>query len=202
VQATGTDPINAVFNANSIQPLYEGQLNETHMFGSTGVNQIIIAGSWYSALFTANNLPAALKTFPTTLVFNDGLMTDLGGGGVGNSVSSADNNFPQGTIGTQYQITDDLSKTKGPHELKFGINFRRDLVSDYTTGVNTSGTLSINSMTEFANGISTGNSDLSQRFTNVNQVRVKLYSLGLYAQDQWKATSRLAVTGAIRSDHN
>jgi len=47
VQATGTDPINAVFNANSIQPLYEGQLNETHMFGSTGVNQIIIAGSWY-----------------------------------------------------------------------------------------------------------------------------------------------------------
>ena len=202
VQATGTDPINAVFNADSIQPLYEGQLNETHMFGSSGVNQIIIAGTWYSALFTANNLPAALKTFPTTLVFNDGLMTDLGGGGVRNSVTSADNNFPQGTIGTQYQITDDFSKTKGPHELKFGINFRRDLVSDYTTGINTSGTFSINSMTEFVNGISSGNSDLSQEFTNLEQVRIKLYSLGLYAQDQWKATSKLAVTGAIRIDRN
>lgn len=202
VQATGTDPINAVFNANSIQPLYEGQLNETHMFGSTGVNQIIIAGSWYSALFTANNLPAALKTFPTTLVFNDGLMTDLGGGGVANSVTSADNNFPQGTIGTQYQITDDFSKAKGPHELKFGINFRRDLVSDYTTGVNTSGTLSINSMSEFVNGISSGNSDLSQAFRNVDQVRIKLYSIGLYAQDQWKAASKLALTGAIRVDRN
>jgi len=202
VQATGTDPINSVFNANSIQPQYEGQLNETHTFGNTGVNQIIIAGTWYSALFTANDLPAALKTFPTTLVFNNGLMTDLGGGGVANAISSADNNFPQGTIGTQYQITDDFSKTKGPHDLKFGVNFRRDLVSDYTTGVNTSGTLNINSMTEFVNGISGGNSDLSQAFTNVDQVRIKLYSLGLYAQDQWKATSKLAFTGAIRIDRN
>lgn len=202
VQATGTDPINAVFNADSIQPLYEGQLNETHMFGSSGVNQIIIAATWYSALFTANNLPAALKTFPTTLVFNDGLMTDLGGGGVRNSVTSADNNFPQGTIGTQYQITDDFSKSKGPHELKFGINFRRDLVSDYTTGINTSGTFSINSMSEFVNGVSNGNSDLSQTFRNIDQVRIKLYSMGLYAQDQWKATSKLAFTGAIRVDRN
>src|SRR5215472_6066138 len=202
VQATGTDPINAVFNADSIQPLYEGQLNETHTFGSSGVNQIIIAGTWYSALFTANNLPAALQTFPTTLVFNDGLMTDLGGGGVRDSVTSADNNVPQGTIVTQYQITDDFSKTKGPHELKFGINFRRDLVSDYTTGINTSGTFSINSMTEFVNGLSSGNSDLSQEFTNVNQVRIKLYSMGLYAQDQWKANSKLAFTGAIRVDRN
>src|SRR5204863_2035855 len=95
VQATGTDPINPVFNANSIQPSYEGQLNETHLFGSSGVNQIIIAGSWYSALFTANNLPAALKTFPTTLIFNDGLMTDLGGGGVGDATGSGLNAFPQ-----------------------------------------------------------------------------------------------------------
>jgi len=202
VQATGTDPINPVFNADSIQPQYEGQINETHVFGSGGVNQLIVSGSWASSLFTANDLPAALKAFPTTMIFNDGLLTDLGGGGFRNSTASADNNFPQGTIVTQYQIVDDLSKTKGPHELKFGINFRRDLVSDYTTGVNTSGTFSINSMTEFVNGISSGNSDLSQRFRNVDQVRIKLYSLGLYAQDQWRATSKLAVTGAIRIDRN
>jgi hypothetical protein len=201
VQATGTDPINAVFNADSIQPQYEGQLNETHSFGSA-VNQLIVSGSWVSSLFTANNLPAALKTFPTTLIFNDGLMTDLGGGGVADATGSGLNAFPQGTIVSQYQIVDDFSKTKGPHDLKFGINFRRDLVSDYTTGTNTSGTFNINSMTEFVNGISNGNSDLSQVFRNVDQVRIKLYSMGLYAQDQWKATSKLALTGAIRVDRN
>jgi len=199
VQATGTDPINAVFNANSIQPQYEGQITETHTFASSAVNQLIVSGSWYQALFTANNLPAALQTFPTTMVFNDGLMTNLGGGGVG---GAGDNNYPQGRVVTQYQITDDFSKTKGAHELKFGVNFRRNLVSDYTTGVNTSGTLTINSMSEFANGISGGASDFSRAFTDINQVRIKLYSLGIYAQDQWKVSSKLALTGAVRVDRN
>jgi hypothetical protein len=199
VQATGTDPINPVFDANSIQPEYEGQLTETHTFGSNMVNQVILSGMWYSALFTANNLPAALKTFPTTLHFADGLMTNLGGGGLNGAGNS---NFPQGRIVSQYQVTDDFSKTHGAHDLKFGVNFRRNLVSDYTTGVNTSGLLSISSMTEFVNGSSNGVSDFSRRFTNVAQVRIKLYSLGVYAQDQWKATSKLAFTGAIRLDRN
>ena len=201
IQATGTDPINPVFNANSNQPAYEGQINQTHTFGSNAVNQFIVSGSWYQALFTANNLPAALKTFPTTMQFFDGLFTNLGGGG---NQGLGDNNYPQGRIVTQYQITDDFSKTHGAHDLKFGVNFRRNLVSDYTTGVNTSGTLTISSMTEFVNGVvpSNGFSDYSQRYPNVNQVRIKLYSLGVYAQDQWKATSKLAFTGAIRLDRN
>jgi Carboxypeptidase regulatory-like domain len=194
VQATGTDPVNAVFDANSIQPAWEGQITETHAFGGNAVNQLIFSGSWYQALFTANNLPAALKTFPTTMGFVDGIFAQLGG---------SDNVYPQGRIVTQYQITDDFSKNKGAHDLKFGINFRRNLVSDYTTGVNTSGLLTISSMSEFVNGSTVnGFSDYSQAFSNIGQVRIKLYSLGLYAQDQWKASSKLAFTGAIRVDRN
>src|SRR5262252_4297167 len=79
VQATGTDPINPIFNADSVQPAYEGQLTETHTFGSNAVNQLIVSGNWFSALFTANNLPGALKAFPTTMQFGDGLFTSLGG---------------------------------------------------------------------------------------------------------------------------
>jgi hypothetical protein len=201
VQATGTDPINPVFNANSIQPAYEGQINETHIFNSTTINQVIVSGSWYKALFTANDLPAALKTFPTTLLFADGLLDNLGGGAFG---GAGDNNYPQGRIVTQYQIVDDFSKTHGSHDLKFGVNFRRNLVSDYTTGVNSSGTLTISSMSEFVNGFvptdGTGFSDYSQAYPNFGQVRIKLYNIGAYAQDQWKATSKLALTAAIRVD--
>src|SRR5215469_5243436 len=51
VQATGTDPINPIFNANSIQPEYEGQINHTHIFNGSTVNQFIVSGMWYSALF-------------------------------------------------------------------------------------------------------------------------------------------------------
>ena len=51
VQATYTDPLNSVFNAESNQPQYEGQLNWTHTLNSNAVNQFILSGSWYSAIF-------------------------------------------------------------------------------------------------------------------------------------------------------
>jgi hypothetical protein len=201
VQATGTDPINPIFNADSNQPAYEGQLNETHIFGGNAVNQLIVSGSWYSALFSANNLPGALAAFPTTMFFNDGLMTTLGG---------TDNTFPQGRVVTQYQIVDDFSKTIGAHDLKFGGNFRRNLVSDYAPGVNTSGTLNINSMTDFVMGnffsvnnpAAAGVSDYTQAFASVSRAQMKIYSLGVYAQDQWRATSKLSLTLALRFDRN
>ena len=194
VQATGTDPISPVFNANSIQPEYEGQLNETHVFNSTTVNNFILSGMWYQALFSANDLPAALKAFPTTMAFNDGLLSTLGGG---------DNAYPQGRIVSQYQITDNFTKSVGRHDLGFGVNYRRNLVSDYTTGVNSSGLLTINSMTEFVDGQFEGNgSTYNQAFPNFGAVRIKLYSLGFYAQDQWKATSKLNLTLALRIDRN
>lgn len=197
VQATGTDPINPVFNASSSQPSYEGQINENHIFNSNTVNSFIFSGMWYKALFSAADLPKALATFPTTMAFGDGLFTALGG---------ADNGYPQGRIVSQYQVTDDLSKVKGNHTLKFGINFRRNLISDYTYGGNTSGTLNMMSMTEFVNGSQFPGdawaSYYSQAFANINAVRIKMYSMGLYAQDQWKASDKLSLTLALRFDRN
>ena len=197
VQATGTDPINPVFNAASNQPQYEGQLNETHFFNGTTVNSFILSGMWYKALFGPADLAKALATFPTTMAFTDGAFTTLGGG---------DNGYPQGRIVSQYQITDDFSKLIGSHNLKFGINFRRNLVSDYTYGGNTSGTLNIMSMTEFVNGSQFPGdawmSYYSQAFANIQAVRIKMYSMGLYAQDQWKPTNKLSLTLALRFDRN
>ncbi len=43
--------------------------------------------------------------------------------------------FPQGRNVTQYQFIDDLSWTKGKHSLKFGGNFRRYDITDYTFSV-------------------------------------------------------------------
>ena len=198
IQATGTDPVNSIFNANSIQPEYEGQINETHIFNGTTVNNFILSGMWYKALFTAENLPGALATFPTTFDF-----TAVNGWA---NLGGTDNNYPQGRIVSQWQVTDDFSKTHGAHELKFGINFRRNLVSDYATGVNTSGLVSVTSLSEFAQGFVNPcpacSSFYDQAYPNFGAVRIKLYSLGLYAQDQWKASSKLSFTGALRVDRN
>jgi hypothetical protein len=195
VQATGTDPINSVFNATSLQPEYDGQLTETHIFNPTTINNFIFSAQWYQALFGPPSFAKAVATFPTTLTFGDGFYTTLGG---------SDNAYPQGRIPTQYQITDDFSKTIGPHDIKVGLNFRRDLVSDYSALAGTSGTLTVLSMTEFVNGTTDANpaSFYSANFTNTGAVKVKYYSLGAYMQDQWKVNSKLNLTLAMRVDRN
>jgi hypothetical protein len=193
VQATGTDPINPAFNANSVQPEYEGQINETHTFGSTAVNNFIASGMWYSAIFGPPNFAQALKTFPTVVAFNDGLFTQLGG---------ADNAYPQGRVVTQYMFTDTFTKSMGHHQLGFGGNFRRNLVSDYTTQPNISGIYTLSSMMDFTTGVfDPGQGDIyTQAFPRVGAVQVKLFNLGLYGQDVWKATSKLTLTMALRAD--
>ncbi len=51
-QPTSTDLINpALFSTRSIQPEYEGQINETHVFSANMVNNFILSGLWYTAIF-------------------------------------------------------------------------------------------------------------------------------------------------------
>ncbi|MBV9625889.1 MAG: hypothetical protein JOZ14_18120 [Acidobacteria bacterium] len=67
--AAATDVINPLFNSQSDQPEYQGQLQETHVFGGGVVNQFLLSAQWYSAIFTAPNLAAALAAFPTSVFF-------------------------------------------------------------------------------------------------------------------------------------
>ena len=191
VQPTFTDPINPVFNATSVQPDYEGQLSETHVFGPNAVNQAILTGSWYSAIFRSVNQAAATKAFPANLFFGDGLFTALGGE---NYV------FPQGRNVTQIGLTDDFSWTHGRHTIKFGGNYATNYVTDAGFGV-----LAVtpyaesDSMTDFSSGIM----DIAeQRFPTRNEQRFRLWNLGLYIQDDFQATNNLKLTLTLRTEHN
>ncbi len=197
VQATGTDPINSAFNANSVQPSYGGQFGWTRIVSSTMVNQLLLSASYYTAIFGPPDLSAALKTFPTTWTFADGLYNNLGG---------SDNAYPQGRKVRQWQLVDDYSITHGNHTIKFGANVRKNFISTYAYGSNTSGLVTFNSMTDFANGLFSSATDTgsnyAQTFTNIGAESVKMYSLGLYLQDEWKVRPNLTLTGAVRFDRN
>lgn len=192
VQATGTDPINAAFNANSNQPEDDGQMSWTHVINNHATNQFIMGGLYYSAIFGPVNIANALGTFPTTLAFNDGLFNNLGGN---------DFNYPQGRNVAQYQFVDDVSWTRGNHGIKFGVNFRRNNIASWTAGFETSGLLTVNSMTEFYDGIANANS-YAQGFANQTAQPTAYYSLGLYVQDEWRVSRKLKVTLALRADRN
>ncbi len=195
VQATGTDAINPAFSANSVQPSYGGQFGYTRVISSTMVNQLNLSASYYTAIFGPPNLSAALQTFPTTLNFADGLYTALGG---------SDNSYPQGRKVRQWQLVDDYSWNRGHHTIKFGVNARRNFISTYAYGAGTSGLVTYNSMTDFANGsISPASgSTYAQTFANIGAENLSLYSIGFYGQDEWKLRPNLTLTLAARFDRN
>src|ERR1700722_14716043 len=138
VQPTYTDPINPVFNNMSTQPQDEGQLNYTHIFSPTVVNNFIFSDIYYSAVFGNLSPGPALGLFPGNLEFLvDGALTPLGTGSGNPNGFAAGFQFPEGRHVEQWQLVDDLSVTRGDHNFKMGMNFRRDDISDYTAGENT-----------------------------------------------------------------
>lgn len=190
LQATYTDPINSAFNAQSDQPQYEGQLNETHTFGANAVNQFILSGSWYSALFSPENLNAATQLMPFRLRFSGDTFFSLG---------RFLNDWPQGRNSTQYQAVDDFSWLKGKHALKFGVNFHRNDVTDFDPGLGSIGFSLGEDLDSFFNG--QGNTFI-QNFPQRLSQPVAVYGLGFYAQDEWAVKPNLKITLALRADHN
>jgi hypothetical protein len=190
VQATYTDPINPLFNSQSNQPQYEGQLQETHSFGSNAVNQFILSGGWYSAIFSPQNLAASTQLIPFRLSFS------------GNSFFSLGNDlniWPQGRNVTQYGIVDDFSKVKGNHALKVGINFHRNDITDFSPGLGTIGFSQGEDLTSFFNGQGVS---YIQNFATRPTQPVAVYGLGFYGQDEWSVRPHFKLTLALRADHN
>src|ERR1700723_3724326 len=199
-QASDTDPISPLFNITSVQPQWQGQLNETHTFGSSMVNQFILSGQWYSAIFNNPDRTATLAAFPTTILFAGANIPwfNIGGAAAG---GAGDAFFPQGRNVTQYQIGDDFSKTLGNHTLKFGTKFLRYDVSDQDFGEFTSGLVTPNSVAAFFNGgvdPATGTSSvLQQSFPTALSQPIALYTLAFYGEGDWKITPNPVVRGGV-----
>ena len=195
VQATGTDPINPLFNANSVQPSYGAQFGYTRVVSPTMVNDLRLSGSYYTAIFGPPDLSASLAAFPTTWVFADGApFTNLGG---------TDNSYPQGRKVRQHQLVDDYSIIHGKHVIKAGLNLRQNWVSSYAYGPNTSGVFTFSSMTDFVNGsLDAGGSTYTQAFARIGAEGVSMYSIGFYVQDEYKIKPNLTLTLALRMDRN
>lgn len=190
-QASFTDPISPIFNMVSIQPDDEGQIGWTHLMSTNKVNSFRATMQYYSSLFNAPDLNKALQTFPTTMVFEDGSLTNLGG---------ENDIIPQGRNVTQYQFIDDFSWIQGNHNMKFGVNYARSLISNYDYGYLSNGELGIFGLSDFYNGGATGDF-LYKYFPSALVQPFALYRLGFYAQDEWRVARGLNLTLSIRGDH-
>lgn len=188
LQASYIDPLTSSFNAQSAQPEWQSQLSETHVFGSDKINNFVASLQWYSALFTMSDPQKANSLVPFSLIIADGALFPA------NNLGAF---FPQGRNVTQYGITDDFSWIRGNHNLKVGVNLRRDDISDHNFGLITPVVLPF-TLQDFADG----NANFAeQNFSKSTAVPIALYQLGWYVSDEWKATKNLNVTLSMRFDH-
>ncbi len=200
-QPTYSDPINSVFDEHSVQPQDEGQLNYTHLFSPTVVNNFVGSVLWYSALFNSPNLGDAVAAFPGLFSLNDVGLYPIGQGSGFDPFFSL---FPQGRNVTQWQLVDDLSIAHGAHTFKMGVNFRRDDVSDYTASEGLLPAISVSAAdfaTDSFGAVGSGDS-VGQQFATSTRQPLAFYSFGLYFQDEYRVNSKLKLTLALRADRN
>lgn len=201
VQPTFTSLLNPLFNTESPQPSYEGQLNETHIFTPNITNQFVFAAVYYRAIFTNTNAAAANALVPFTLRFSDGdLVNNLNNasGEYSTLPGGDDFEFPQGRNVTGYQFVDDFSINKGRHTIKLGFALRRDDVTDYGPSENTTPRI-ITSEASFEAGTA---DKFIQQFPVHYDQPVALYTLGFYVQDQWKLAPNFTLNYGMRFEHN
>jgi Carboxypeptidase regulatory-like domain len=206
-QATLADPFSPGLSAASYQPAYDGQFGWTRVLNNSMTNQFSADLSHYQAIFTQKDP----SVFPYSIISTGFNLGDPGG------VTSYAFDFPQGRNVTQYQFIDDFSWSKGKHNLKFGGNFRRYDITDYTFSVlnnpevligdvtGNSGTVvgdpnySDGGVLDFYNGTAL---QTRQRFPSRSTQPVALWGLGVYAQDEWKVKPNLTLTLALRAEKN
>jgi hypothetical protein len=204
--ALGIDPINPIFDFDSNIPWLQGQIVETHSFGSSSASQFLLA---YSSFFNSNKMlnPAgALAAFPTVLCFcGQGTYSNLGRGDYYN---------PLGTvygIPLRYQVSEDVMKTSRSHKFGFGANFEAIHWDMWQYSANAIGVLMPQTLDAFYQGgvdpaVLAGNdsidwTQLFQSFPSKLNQRMAFHSFGVYGQDEWHARKDLSLTFALRAEH-
>jgi hypothetical protein len=197
--AFSADPISPLFDADYTVSSWQGQLIETHTFSSSAASQFLAAGSYYAPIYKPSNPTRGLSAFPTVLNFNaTGTFTTLGGA---NSLGS------YGRYVFQYQLCEDVAKTRANHKFGFGANFAPIHWSVLPNTTNASGNLNVQSLDAFYQGgvdplsPSADFTSLTQSFTSQSKVPISFFNFALYGQDEWHALSNLTLTFALRAEH-
>ena len=196
-QPTYTDLVSPLFSDNSPQPAYEGQFSEFHTFTNNLVNQLVLTGNYYSAIFQNTNNYHAVAPF--SFIAIDGDFADTAPDGI--FYGGIDFEFPQGRRVSGYQVIDDVSYTKGRNTLHFGYNLRRDNISDLTqeyTG--SAATEDVGSVEAF--GAGQVGYEYVQNFPQATEQRVGVYDMGAYVEDSYKALPNLTLTAGLRLERN
>jgi hypothetical protein len=202
--------INSAYDQVSNQPAYTGQLNDTYSVTPNMTNQFIAAALYYSGIFAPANTAAGLAASPAEFdqAANGGTNQTPGVGQPtfftnSTTLGSPWIDFPGGVNILQYQVTDGLSWLKGNHNFRFGFDFRR--IDDTDVSLETAslaGDFAFGSIADEFGGVLPGaaGSSFTRDYPALGNIHNAAYNVGIYAQDEWRATPNLVLDYGIRVD--
>ena len=168
-------------------------LGETHIFSPTLTNELRAGANRVHIQFLPDvfgkynpqdlGITTGSSILPTFIV--SGVMQF---GGI--------NGFPQGRGDTAFQYNDTLSWIHGRHSFKFGGEFRRFRNNNFNTA--TGGTITFPTLAAFLAG--TPSSSTQTKLPVTNSIRTSAFDL--FAQDDFKMTSRLTWNLGVRWEYN
>jgi len=198
VAAQYDDPIDSVFDGEYDNSRWQAQALETHTFSSSAASQFLIGFSDHYWDYKSSHPTQALAAFPTFLNFSvPGNFTNLGGD---NALGWY--GFDIHTL----QISEDVSKIRGAHKLDFGLSFNHEHWGYYSQW-DLAGEIKPETLRAFYEGgydpTSAGDfTILTKAFSSKPRVSVNFGGLQAYVQDEWHARKNLALTFALRAEHN
>lgn len=201
VQATGTSPINPLYNSVSNQPSYQVSLSHTWVINPSVVNTLNASVLWYTALFGVQDFKATQALMPDSIALGEG---GANGGGFATVGAGA---FPNGRNVGHFQVNDDFSWSKGTHTFRAGVNARYDQYT-YTSIASGAflGAYSLGDLSDFANGKlgATGNalSSFTQSFPIYGALHFRFPSADYYVSDEWAVTKNLKLTYGLRIEQD
>src|ERR1700722_6820727 len=207
VQASSTSPINTMFNGVSPQPWVIPQLNHTYIITPKLVNNLVLNGNYYSAVFYGStDFQKAQSLLPVSFTNGATGATGFTDGGAGNAgFQNVGPAAPEGRLGQQLGIIDDLSWERGRHTLQFGVNNRNNRITSTANQTGTIiGTYNFGSVSDWAHGNvadSNNYNSFTQSFPLLPTVHLRVDSLGFYGQDEWKVLKNLNLTYGARFEY-
>jgi hypothetical protein len=166
---------------------YLATLSEFHTFSPAIVNEFRFGFNRNYAVYPAGNFKwPGLDQFPNVQVFEIG--AQLG----------PDTNAPQGGIQNQYQITDNVSWTKGAHTLKFGFD-GYDQISPQFFTQRSRGDYEWNYLSDYL--FDYYPDYIAQRSLGGAEYYGNRYFLGFYANDSWKISPNLTINLGLRYEY-
>jgi len=174
-----------VFWVSTPSKFYLAALSEYHTFTPNLINEFRLGFNRYDNTLTAGNFSyPGVDSFPNLTFY------DQGGINVG-----PDGNAPQFTIQNLYQVTDNVSYTKGAHTLKFGFDGRK-YISPQGFTQRARGDYQWNDLSEFLHDLAPTN--FGERSSGNHTYYGDQTALYGYANDTWRAAPTLTMNIGLR----